>query len=137
MWASCTLTSYQSYYYSTRNDDGFVRLSRRMYGVTIHQAYRYFRLYPTDRPVLRAIVSYHRWFLCIYSPSRRSRSSLCCESCRRSKCSPCSLNRNISLLDTFHTVIIAHTWCVHTYPASGIGRILSCSQLPLHGVKLL
>ncbi|KAM5533629.1 hypothetical protein V8D89_012742 [Ganoderma adspersum] len=47
-----------------------------MYGVTIHQAYRYFRLYPTDRPVLRAIVII------------------------------------LLLLDTFHTVIIAHT-CYH------------------------
>ncbi|KAI1793309.1 hypothetical protein LXA43DRAFT_236407 [Ganoderma leucocontextum] len=47
-----------------------------MYGVTLHQAYRYFRLYPTDRLVLRAIVI------------------------------------TLLVLDTFHTVTIAHT-CYH------------------------
>ncbi|KAI0364307.1 hypothetical protein BV20DRAFT_1029923 [Pilatotrama ljubarskyi] len=28
-----------------------------LYGLTAHQAYRYFRLYPTDVPVLKALVT--------------------------------------------------------------------------------
>ena len=36
----------------------FTNVTRRIYGLTVHQAYRYYRLYPNDPPVLKLLASH-------------------------------------------------------------------------------
>ena len=42
-------------------------LSSRLYGMTLHQSYRYFRLYPNDTKVLKALVSVITHVTYVYS----------------------------------------------------------------------
>ena len=87
------------------------RLDGRLFGLTAHQTYRYFRLYPSDRPSIKSFVS--NAIHSISFPSERrgvtghSTSVSLSTSSWRAVADCTAL---LSGLDIIHTITSIHVW---------------------------
>ncbi|KAM5534495.1 hypothetical protein V8D89_011827 [Ganoderma adspersum] len=85
-------------------------LGLMVYGLTVHQAYRYYRLYPNDPLVLKLLASHVYWSL----STRYKQFNLLLQASRRHR-----------LVETFHSILTIDMWSKKLLiPISGLATLL-------------